>query len=77
MFSLGKKNISPSRDDKSWILISELAGRNMLAGGFPLFANPMFTNLGYPGAASLLGGIVSDISYTETIFSSILGSLAD
>ena len=31
----------------------------MLAGGFPLFANPMFVNLGFPGASSLLGGIVS------------------
>lgn len=33
-------------------------GRNILAGVFPLVANFMFTNLTYPGAASLLGGIV-------------------
>lgn len=32
--------------------------RNMLAGIFPLIADAMFTNLGYPGASSLLGGIV-------------------
>lgn len=34
------------------------AGRNILAGIFPLVANFMFTNLTYPGASSLLGGIV-------------------
>ena len=32
--------------------------RNILAGIFPLVANFMFTNLTYPGASSLLGGIV-------------------
>ena len=35
------------------------AGRNILGGVFPLVANAMFTNLGYPAASSLLGGIVS------------------
>lgn len=34
-------------------------GRNLLGGVFPLVATAMFTNLGYPGASSLLGGIVS------------------
>lgn len=33
-------------------------GRNLLGGVFPLVTNAMFTNLGYPGASSLLGGIV-------------------
>ncbi|PLB54619.1 MFS general substrate transporter [Aspergillus steynii IBT 23096] len=33
--------------------------RNVLAGIFPLVTNAMFTNLGYPAASSLLGGIVS------------------
>lgn len=32
--------------------------RNILGGVFPLVADAMFTNLGYPGASSLLGGIV-------------------
>lgn len=31
--------------------------RNVLAGVFPLVAEQMFRNLGYPGASSLLGGI--------------------
>ncbi|BCS25312.1 uncharacterized protein APUU_50023S [Aspergillus puulaauensis] len=31
--------------------------RNLLGGIFPLIANAMFTNMGYPGASSLLGGI--------------------
>ncbi|CAG7920446.1 unnamed protein product [Penicillium olsonii] len=31
--------------------------RNVLAATFPLFTNTMFTNLGYPAASSLLGGI--------------------
>lgn len=34
------------------------AARNMLAGVFPLVTNAMFTNLGYPAASSLLGGVV-------------------
>ncbi|PLB38670.1 MFS general substrate transporter [Aspergillus candidus] len=33
--------------------------RNILGGVFPLVTGFMFTNLGYPGASSLLGGIVS------------------
>ncbi|KAL4891473.1 major facilitator superfamily domain-containing protein [Aspergillus ambiguus] len=33
--------------------------RNLLGGIFPLITNALFTNLGYPGASSLLGGIVS------------------
>lgn len=33
--------------------------RNLLGGVFPLVTNAMFNNLGYPGASSLLGGIVS------------------
>ncbi|XHG00830.1 hypothetical protein AWENTII_004244 [Aspergillus wentii] len=32
--------------------------RNVLAGIFPLVTNAMYTNLGYPEASSLLGGIV-------------------
>ncbi|KAI9371969.1 major facilitator superfamily domain-containing protein [Aspergillus egyptiacus] len=32
--------------------------RNVLGGVFPLVTNAMFTNLGYPAACSLLGGIV-------------------
>ncbi|RAL11771.1 putative MFS multidrug transporter [Aspergillus homomorphus CBS 101889] len=31
--------------------------RNLLGGVFPLVTNAMFTNLGYPGASSLLGAI--------------------
>ncbi|KAJ5380464.1 Major facilitator superfamily domain general substrate transporter [Penicillium cataractarum] len=31
--------------------------RNLLGGIFPLVTTAMFTNLGYPGASSLLGGI--------------------
>ncbi|KAK1142883.1 hypothetical protein N8T08_007317 [Aspergillus melleus] len=31
--------------------------RNVLAGIFPLVTNAMFTNMGYPAASSLLGGI--------------------
>ncbi|KAL2835756.1 major facilitator superfamily domain-containing protein [Aspergillus pseudoustus] len=34
--------------------------RNVLGGVFPLVTNAMFTNLGYPAACSLLGGIVSN-----------------
>lgn len=33
--------------------------RNLLGGVFPLVTNAMFNNLGFPGASSLLGGIVS------------------
>lgn len=36
-----------------------LPGRNLLGGVFPLITNALFTNVGYPGASSLLGGIVS------------------
>lgn len=35
--------------------------RNVLAGVFPLVAEQMFRNLGYPGASSLLGGIVREL----------------
>lgn len=47
----------------SWTvkLTSNRAGRNVLAGIFPLVTNAMFTNLGYPAASSLLGGIVSGL----------------
>lgn len=38
--------------------------RNILGGVFPLVTDAMFTNLGYPGASSLLGGIVSCSSPT-------------
>ncbi|PYI36110.1 MFS general substrate transporter [Aspergillus indologenus CBS 114.80] len=31
--------------------------RNLLGGVFPLVTNALFTNVGYPGASSLLGGI--------------------
>lgn len=37
----------------------EFSGRNLLGGVFPLVTAAMFTNLGYPEASSLLGGIVS------------------
>lgn len=37
-------------------------GRNVLGGVFPLVTNDMFTNLGYPAACSLLGGIVRYLS---------------
>lgn len=37
------------------------AGRNLLGGVFPLVANAMFTNMGYPAASSLLGGIVRNL----------------
>lgn len=40
-------------------LLIVFAGRNLLGGVFPLVTNAMFTNLGYPEASSLLGGIVS------------------
>jgi hypothetical protein len=33
--------------------------RNLLGGVFPLVTAAMFNNLGFPGASSLLGGIVS------------------
>ncbi|KAL4929136.1 major facilitator superfamily domain-containing protein [Aspergillus undulatus] len=36
--------------------------RNVLGGIFPLVTNAMFTNLGYPAACSLLGGIVRNFS---------------
>ena len=36
-------------------------GRNLLGGIFPLVTAAMFTNLGYPEASSLLGGIVRSI----------------
>lgn len=36
-------------------------GRNLLGGVFPLVTTAMFTNLGYPGASSLLGGLVSHV----------------
>lgn len=39
----------------------KITGRNLLGGIFPLVTTAMFTNLGYPGASSLLGGIVSHI----------------
>jgi hypothetical protein len=35
-------------------------GRNLMGGIFPLFDTAMFTHLGFPGAASLLGAVVSD-----------------
>lgn len=38
-------------------------GRNILGGIFPLITDVMFTNLGYPAASSLLGGIVRFISW--------------
>jgi len=43
------------------ILAKSHTGRNLLGGIFPLVTTAMFTNLGYPGASSLLGGIVSYI----------------
>jgi hypothetical protein len=41
------------------IFVNHSTGRNLLGGIFPLVTTAMFTNLGYPGASSLLGGIVS------------------
>ena len=35
-------------------------GRNLMGGIFPLIDTAMFTHLGFPGAASLLGACVSD-----------------
>jgi hypothetical protein len=43
------------------MIAKPFAGRNLLGGIFPLVTAAMFTNLGYPGASSLLGGIVSHI----------------
>ncbi len=34
-------------------------GRNLMGGIFPLIDTALFTHLGFPGAASLLGGLVS------------------
>ncbi|KAI9042626.1 MFS general substrate transporter [Aspergillus affinis] len=45
------------------------AGRNVLAGIFPLVTNAMFTNLGYPAASSLLGGIVCTFVPDDVLFS--------
>lgn len=42
-----------------WLILWYFLGRNMLGGIFPLVAGFMFNNLGYPGASSLLGGLVS------------------
>lgn len=39
-------------------LMVHISGRNLLGGVFPLVTAAMFNNLGYPGASSLLGGIV-------------------
>lgn len=41
------------------VTLSLCAGRNLLGGVFPLVTRQLFTNLGYPAASSLLGGIVS------------------
>ncbi|EAW12279.1 putative MFS transporter [Aspergillus clavatus NRRL 1] len=41
--------------------------RNLLGGVFPLVTNAMFTNLGYPGASSLLGGIVRSTALSRTM----------
>ncbi|QKX53684.1 uncharacterized protein TRUGW13939_00764 [Talaromyces rugulosus] len=38
-------------------LAAQSCCRNLLGGIFPLVTNAMFTNLGYPAASSLLGGI--------------------
>lgn len=40
------------------LIINYGTGRNLLGGVFPLVANAMFTNMGFPAASSLLGGIV-------------------
>lgn len=45
----------------SALIINDGAGRNLLGGVFPLVANAMFTNMGYPAASSLLGGIVRNL----------------
>ena len=37
-------------------------GRNLLGGIFPLIDTALFNNLGFPGAASLLGACVSDLT---------------
>lgn len=41
--------------------------RNLLGGIFPLVTTALFTNLGYPAASSLLGGIVSVLYFFESI----------
>lgn len=51
---------------------NQITGRNILGGIFPLVTTAMFTNLGYPGASSLLGGIVSHIGcFIDVLVSNI------
>lgn len=40
------------------VTYTSISGRNLLGGIFPLVTRQLFTNLGYPQASSLLGGIV-------------------
>lgn len=46
----------------------------MLGGIFPLVTNAMFTNLGYPQASSLLGGLVSCGDYSPKEENRLTGS---
>jgi hypothetical protein len=39
---------------------ADILGRNIMGGIFPLVDTALFNNLGFPGAASLLGAFVSD-----------------
>lgn len=58
-------------------LLTRRSGRNLLGGVFPLVTNALFTNLGYPAASSLLGGIVSFCVYERGVEANLLtGSLA-
>ena len=43
--------------------LTQCPGRNLLGGVFPLVTHALFTNLGYPAASSLLGGIVSAMNF--------------
>lgn len=36
--------------------------RNMAAGAFPVFVDQMYTNMGYPEASSLLGGVAAGLT---------------
>lgn len=53
-----KMKLPDSSFSTSGLADSDLLGRNLLGGVFPLVTNALFNNLGYPAASSLLGGIV-------------------
>lgn len=49
--------------------------RNLLAGVFPLFTRPMFENLGFGPAASLLGGIAILLCFVPWVLCFYSGSI--